>query len=89
MRHALSGMASCALALALTVSSADANTGDVKFRATRALTVDSATGKLRRPTAVEVEKMVTDLKRLTARKASTETSRCGSRGRLHRRAGWP
>jgi hypothetical protein len=56
-------MAGCALALSL--GAAQAADSSVKYTATRAIAMDSATGKYRKPNAAEVQKMVADLKSLT------------------------
>ena len=74
MRHALLGMASCALALSLGLSTAEASTAEVKFRPTRDIAVDSVTGRLRKPTAAETAKLVADLKRMTARPTVVTTN---------------
>jgi hypothetical protein len=71
MRQALLGMASCALALSLGAGAADAANDGVKFTATRAIAVDSATGKFRKPNAAEVEKLVSDLKAMTRQPVAT------------------
>lgn len=65
MRHALLGLASCALALSLGVGAAVAADNSVKFRATRDIAVDSVTGKFRKPSAAEIEKLVGDLRSMT------------------------
>jgi hypothetical protein len=71
MRQALLGMASCALALSLGAGAADAANDGVKFTATRAIAVDSATGKFRKPNAAEIEKLVSDLKAMTRQPVAT------------------
>ena len=71
MRQAILGMASCALALSLGVGTADALDNSVKYKATRAITVDSATGKLRKPTASEIDKLVSDLRSMTRQPVAT------------------
>jgi hypothetical protein len=71
MRLALFGLASCALALSLGVGTADAADGSGKYKATRAITVDSATGKLRKPTTAEIDKLVSDLKSMTRQPVAT------------------
>jgi hypothetical protein len=71
MRLALFGLASCALALSLGVGTADAADGSGKYKATRAITVDSATGKLRKPTGAEIDKLVSDLKSMTRQPVAT------------------
>lgn len=71
MRHALLGMASCALALSLGGGAADAADDSVKFKATRNIAVDSATGKFRKPNAAEIEKLVADLKAMTRHPVAT------------------
>jgi len=58
-------MVSCALALSLAVGAADAADRNVKFKATRDIAIDSATGKFRKPNAAEIEKLVADLKAMT------------------------
>ena len=65
MRHALLGMASCALALSLGVGIADAAESKANFKATRDITVDSVTGKVRKPDSAELAKLVADLKAMT------------------------
>ena len=71
MRHALLGMASCALALSLGVGAADAADDSVKFKATRNIAVDTATGKFRKPNAAEIEKLVADLRAMTRHPVAT------------------
>ena len=71
MRHALLGMASCALALSLGVGAADAANNGVKFTATRAIAIDSATGRFRKPNAEEIEKLVADLRAMTRQPVTT------------------
>ena len=71
MRLVLFGLASCALALSLGVTTADAADGSGKYKATRAITVDSATGKLRKPNAAEIHKLVSDLKSMTRQPVAT------------------
>jgi len=71
MRHAISGMVSCALALSLGVGAADAAEKSVKFTATRAIAMDSATGKFRKPNAAETEKLVAELEALTRQPQAT------------------
>jgi hypothetical protein len=65
MRQAMLGMASCALALSLGMGAADAAEKSVKYAATRAIAMDSATGKYRKPNAAEIDRLVSDLKSLT------------------------
>ena len=65
MRHALIGVASCALALSLVTTPVNAADTKVKYRATRAIVVDRASGQFRKPNAAELAKLVTDLKSLT------------------------
>ena len=65
MRQAMLGMASCALALSLGMGAADAAEKTVKYSATRAIAMDSATGKYRKPNAAEIDRLVADLKSLT------------------------
>ena len=64
-------MASCALALSLGGGAADAADDSVKFKATRNIAVDSATGKFRKPNAAEIEKLVADLKAMTRHPVAT------------------
>jgi hypothetical protein len=71
MRQAILGIASCALALSLSAGTADAADGSGKYKATRAITVDSATGKLRKPTTAEIDKLVSDLKSMTRQPVAT------------------
>lgn len=71
MRQALLGMVSCALALSLGAGAAGAANDGVKFTATRAIAVDSATGKFRKPNAAEIEKLVSDLKAMTRQPVAT------------------
>jgi hypothetical protein len=54
MRHAMLGMASCALALSLGTGAANAADTGARYTATRAIAVDSATGKYRKPDAAEM-----------------------------------
>jgi hypothetical protein len=75
MRHAMLGMAGCALALTLAAGSAGAADSRVKYTATRAIAVDSATGKFRKPNAAETEKLVADLKAMTRQPAATAMTR--------------
>ena len=85
MRHALLGMASCALVLSLAVGAADAADNSVKFKATRDIAVDSATGKFRKPNAAEIEKLVADLKAMTKQpSAAAMTSTAGDTGGIPR-----
>lgn len=72
MRHAILGMASCALALSLGVGAAEAADRSVKFTATRAIAVDSATGKFRKPSAAETEQLVAELKAMTRQPEALE-----------------
>ena len=72
MRHAMLGLASCALALSLGVGAAGAAEKSVKYTATRAIAMDSATGKYRRPNATEIDKLVADLKSLTRQPEAVE-----------------
>jgi hypothetical protein len=72
MRQAILGIASCALALSLSAGAADAADGSGKYKATRAITVDSATGKLRKPTAAEIDRLVSDLKTMTRQPVVTK-----------------
>src|SRR5687767_8001182 len=71
MRQALSGMVSCALALSLGVGAADAAEKSVKYTATRAIAMDSATGKYRKPNAAELQKLVAELEALTRQPVAT------------------
>lgn len=71
MRQAMFGMASCALALSLGVGAADAAERRVGYTATRAIAVDSATGKYRKPNAAETKKLVAELKALTRQPVAT------------------
>lgn len=71
MRQVIFGMASCALALSLGLGSADAAEQGVKFTATRAIALDSATGRFRRPNSAEIEKLVADLKAMTRQPVAT------------------
>ena len=78
MRQAILSIASCALALSLSAGTADAADGSGKYKATRAITVDSATGKLRKPTPAEIDRLVSDLKTMTRQPvvtAMTSTAR--------------
>ena len=72
MRQAMIGMASCALALSLGIGAADAAERSVRYTATRAIAMDSATGKYRKPNAAEINKLVSDLKSLTRQPAAIE-----------------
>jgi hypothetical protein len=54
------GMASCALALSLGMGAADAAEKSVKYAATRAIAMDSVTGKYRKPNAAEIDRLVSD-----------------------------
>jgi hypothetical protein len=71
MRPAFLALASCTLALSLGMGTADAANSSVKYQATRAITVDSATGKLRKPSAAEIDKLVADLKSMTRQPVAT------------------
>jgi hypothetical protein len=71
MRQAVLGMASCALALSLGVGAADAAEKSLQYTATRAIAVDSATGKYRKPNAAEIAKLVTDLEAMTRQPVAT------------------
>ena len=71
MRQAMLGMASCALALSLGVVAANAADNSVKFTATRAIAVDGATGKYRKPNAAETAKLVAELKAMTRQPVAT------------------
>ena len=72
MRQAMIGMASCALALSLGIGTADAAEKSVRYTATRAIAMDSVTGKYRKPNAAEVDKLVADLKSLTRQPEAVE-----------------
>ena len=72
MRQAMIGMASCALALSLGIGAADAAERSVRYTATRAIAMDSATGKYRKPNAAEINKLVSDLQSLTRQPAAIE-----------------
>ena len=72
MRHAMLALASCALALSLGVGAADAAEKSVKYTATRAISMDSATGKYRKPNAAEIDRLVADLRSLTRQPAAIE-----------------
>lgn len=71
MRQAILGMACCALALSLAAGTAEAADNRVEYTATRAIAVDSATGKFRKPNAAEIEKLVADLKAMTRHPVAT------------------
>jgi hypothetical protein len=71
MRKASLVLASCALALSLGALPADAADKGVKFSATRAIAMDSATGRYRKPTAAEIDRLVTELKALTRQPEAT------------------
>ena len=71
MRHALTGMVSCALALSLGVGAADAAEKSVKYTATRAIAMDTATGRYRKPNAAELQRIVADLEALTRQPQAT------------------
>ena len=75
MRHTFLGMASCALALSLGAGAADAADKSLKFTATRAIAMDSATGKFRKPNAAETEKLVVELKAMTRQPVATAMTR--------------
>ena len=74
MRQVMCGMAGCALALSLGIGAADAAERSVGYTATRAIAVDSATGKYRKPNAVETEKLVAELKAMTRQPVATAMS---------------
>jgi|SRR5688572_23651018 len=81
MRHALLAMAGCVLALSLGAGTADAADNGVKFKATRDIAVDSVTGKFRKPSDAEVEKLVADLRAMTRRPVAAEmASTAGNTG---------
>ena len=71
MRHTIMGMVSCALALSLGVGTADAAEKSVKYTATRAIAMDSATGKYRKPNGAEIKELVAELKALTRQPVAT------------------
>ncbi len=71
MRQALLGMATCALALSLSVGTADAAEKRVQYTATRAIAMDSATGKYRKPNAAEIKELVAELKAMTRQPVAT------------------
>jgi hypothetical protein len=48
-----------------------AEKSDTKYTATRAIAVDQATGKFRKPTQAEIQKIVTDLRSMTRRPTIT------------------
>jgi hypothetical protein len=75
MRQAVLGMASCALALSLGVGAADAAEKSLQYTATRAIAVDSATGKYRKPNAAEIAKLVADLEAMTRQPVATAMTR--------------
>jgi hypothetical protein len=64
-------MASCALAISLGAGTAAAAEHSIKYTATRAITLDSATGKFRKPNAAEIEQMVADLAAMTRQPVAT------------------
>jgi hypothetical protein len=64
-------MASCALALSLGIGAANAADTSVRYIATRAITMDSATGKFRKPNAAEIEQMVAELEAMTRQPVAT------------------
>jgi hypothetical protein len=71
MRHAMLGVASCALALSLGTGAANAADTGARYTATRAIAVDSATGKYRKPDAAEIESLVTELRAMTRQPVAT------------------
>lgn len=75
MRKFAWGMAGCALALSLGNVAAGAAEDRVEYFATRAIAVDSATGKFRKPNAAEIAKLVTDLKAMTRQPVATAMTR--------------
>ena len=78
MRQALLGMVGCALALSLGVGAADAAQKSLRYTATRAIALDAATGKYRKPNAAEIEKLVAELEVMTRQPvaiAMTSTAR--------------
>ena len=71
MRRTITGMVSCALALSLGVGAADAAEKSVTYTATRAIAMDSATGKYRTPNGAEIKALVAELKTLTRQPVAT------------------
>ena len=71
MRQALLGMATCALALSLSVGTANAAEKRVQYTATRAIAMDAATGKYRKPNAAEIKELVAELKAMTRQPVAT------------------
>ena len=71
MRLAMMGMVSCALALSLGAGTAYAAEKRVGYTATRAIAMDSATGKYRKPNGAETRQLVADLKALTRQPVAT------------------
>ena len=71
MRQAIFGMASCALALSLSVGAANAAENSVQYTATRAIAMDRATGKYRKPNAAEIKQIVSELKAMTRQPVAT------------------
>jgi hypothetical protein len=65
------GMVSCALALSLGVGAADAAEKSGTYTATRAIAMDSTTGKYRKPNAAEVKELVAELKAMTRQPVAT------------------
>jgi hypothetical protein len=81
MRHALAGVVSCALALSLATTPVYANNGQTKFKPTRAVVLDKATGKPRMPNAAEVQQMVSSLKTLTQKSTAVAATELKDGGR--------
>jgi len=71
MRQSISGMATCALALSLGVGAAGAAERSLHYTATRAIAVDSATGKYRKPNAAEIKALVAELEAMTRQPVAT------------------
>jgi len=71
MRQAFLGMATCAIALSLSVGTANAAEKSVQYTATRAIAMDSATGKYRKPNAAEIKELVAELKAMTRQPVAT------------------
>ena len=70
MRHTIMGMVSCALALSLGLVRLMPRK-DVKYTATRAIAMDSVTGKYRKPNGAEIKELVAELKALTRQPVAT------------------
>jgi hypothetical protein len=67
-------MAGCAIALSLATGTALAADGQLKFKATRDIAIDQATGKPRKPTAAVVATLVADLRQMTRRPLAAQAS---------------